>query len=377
MTAMENPLPDGLPSLPLPPPLPPMGGMTSDNLPAAPSLPQSQKAAILVRLLLNEDIKLPLQDLPEPCQVLLTEHMASMRIVKREISRDVAKEFLRELVTIGLTNSRGLEGALTDLEGVINESTIQKMRREIGLKAISDPWLRLERLDNDELRTMLMCESNEIAAVVLSKLSVPRAAELLSSLPGDIARKITWAMSMTGTVSPDAIERIGLSLASQLDSHTPVAFEEAAENRVGAILNQAKAAVRDDLLESLEVEDKEFAKEVRKSIFTFAHIATRLDPADVTKVLRDVETGAQIDAFAFAATDTESDNAATVNFMLGQMSSRLADSLREDMEARGEVKEEIGEAAMGKIVAELRRMADADEIVLLEEEEEEEEAENA
>ncbi|WP_162183558.1 FliG C-terminal domain-containing protein [Halocynthiibacter namhaensis] len=370
-------MPDGLPSLPLPPPLPPMGGMTSDNLPAAPSLPQSQKAAILVRLLLNEDIKLPLQDLPEPCQVLLTEHMASMRIVKREISRDVAKEFLRELVTIGLTNSRGLEGALTDLEGVINESTIQKMRREIGLKAISDPWLRLERLDNDELRTMLMCESNEIAAVVLSKLSVPRAAELLSSLPGDIARKITWAMSMTGTVSPDAIERIGLSLASQLDSHTPVAFEEAAENRVGAILNQAKAAVRDDLLESLEVEDKEFAKEVRKSIFTFAHIATRLDPADVTKVLRDVETGAQIDAFAFAATDTESDNAATVNFMLGQMSSRLADSLREDMEARGEVKEEIGEAAMGKIVAELRRMADADEIVLLEEEEEEEEAENA
>ncbi|MBI1494048.1 FliG C-terminal domain-containing protein [Halocynthiibacter styelae] len=366
-------MPDGLPGLPLPPPLPAIGGQghDSDNLPVVPQLPQSQKAAILVRLLLNEDIKLPLQDLPESCQVLLTEHMASMRIVKREISRDVAKEFLRELVTIGLTNSRGLEGALSDLEGVINETTIQKMRREIGLKAISDPWLRLERLENEKLRNMLMCESTEIAAVVLSKLSVSRAAELLSSLPGDIARRITWAMSMTGTVSPDAIERIGLSLASQLDSHAPMAFEEAAENRVGAILNQAKAAVRDDLLESLEDEDREFAREVRRSIFTFAHIATRLDPMDVTKILRDVETGAQIDAFAFATTDPESDNAKTVEFMLTQMSSRLADSLREDMEARGEVKEEIGEAAMGKIVSELRRLADADEIVLLEIEEEE------
>jgi len=361
-------LPNGLPNLP--PPLPAIGGMPTSPPPAALKLPQSQKAAILMRLLLNEDIKLPLSDLPEEAQVLLTEHMASMRIVKRETAHDVAKEFLRELVTIGLTNSRGLEGALTDLEGVINETTIQKMRRDIGLKAISDPWLRLERLENDMLRTMLMCESNEIAAVVLSKLSVPRAAELLSSLPGAIARKITWAMSMTGTVSPDAIERIGLSLASQLDSHTPVAFEEAAENRVGAILNQAKAAVRDDLLESLESEDKEFAKEVRKSIFTFAHIATRLDPMDVTKILRDVETGAQIDAFAYASADPESDNAKTVEFMLSQMSSRLADSLREDMEARGEVKEEIGESAMGKIISELRRIADAEEIVLLEEEEE-------
>ena len=44
------------------------------------------------------------------------------------------------------------------------------------------------------------------------------AAALLGSMPGPDARCITYAVSLTSAVTPEAVDRIGLSLAAQLDA---------------------------------------------------------------------------------------------------------------------------------------------------------------
>jgi hypothetical protein len=41
---------------------------------------------------------------------------------------------------------------------------------------------------------------------------VPKAADLLGRLPGERARRIAHAVSMTGNVDPETVRRIGLSL---------------------------------------------------------------------------------------------------------------------------------------------------------------------
>jgi flagellar motor switch protein FliG len=204
-------------------------------------------------------------------------------------------------------------------------------------------------------------ESLQIAAVLVSKLDVSKAAELLSSLPGDVARRVTYAMSMTDAVTPDAVERIGLSLAAQLDAEPPKAFNGEPSERVGAILNFSRASTRDDLLTSLDQDDKGFAEQVRKSIFTFAHIPARMDPIDAPKITRDVDQDTLATAISGATAEAD---IKSVDFILSNISKRMSDNLKEMSEDLNAVSPKQAEAAMAKIVSAIRDLADNGEITL-------------
>ncbi|MDA3857991.1 MAG: flagellar motor switch protein FliG, partial [Roseovarius sp.] len=78
---------------------------------AAAHLTRAQKAAIIVRFLLNEGTDVPLTDLPDGLQARLTTQMGSMRYVDRGTLADVVAEFAQELEGMGLTFPRGMAGA--------------------------------------------------------------------------------------------------------------------------------------------------------------------------------------------------------------------------------------------------------------------------
>ena len=81
-----------------------------------------------------------------------------------------------------------------------------------------DPWGRIKQLDEKERLKLLDAETTEIAAVVLSKLDATKAAALLGTMPGPRARKISFAISQTAGVTPQAVDRIGHSLMAQLNN---------------------------------------------------------------------------------------------------------------------------------------------------------------
>ncbi len=161
-------------------------------------LSRRQKAAIIVRFLLNEGADVPLTDLPEALQAQLTTQMGSMRYVDRSTLADVVAEFAQELEGMGLTFPRGMAGALTALDGRISPQTAARLRKEAGVRQYGDPWELIRQANLKALIPIIESESTEVAAVVLSKLDVARAAELLGKLPGDKARRITYAVSQTG-----------------------------------------------------------------------------------------------------------------------------------------------------------------------------------
>jgi len=229
----------------------------------ASQLTRRQKAAIIVRFLINEGADVPLQSLPEELQRSLTEQMGAMRYVDRSTLADVVAEFASEVEAMGLTFPRGVAGALTALDGRISAQTASRLRKEAGVRQFGEPWEQVRTADTDDLLGILQSESTEVAAVLLSKLDVARAAELLGKLRGETARRITIAMSQTGAVTPDAVDRIGLSLAAQLHNVPETAFPDSPVERVGAILNFSPAATRDDVLMGLDESDQSFAAKVR------------------------------------------------------------------------------------------------------------------
>ncbi|MEO1106307.1 MAG: FliG C-terminal domain-containing protein [Pseudomonadota bacterium] len=347
---------------------PPAGTESSAAKIVPRSLSSLQKAAVVVRLLLNEGADIPLEELPDDLQERLTHQLGQMGLVDRVTLDSVAQEFGDALDNIGLSFPHGLAGALDAINGKIAPATAARLRKVAGVRQIGDPWQRLREIPTEELAGMAQAESTEVAAVMLSKLDTTQAAQLLGHLPGPIARRITYAISKTASVTPEAVERIGWSLASQLDQRPAQAFSDGPGARVGAILNQSAAATRDGLLDALDAEDADFASVVRQSIFTFSHIQTRIQARDIPAVLREVEQPVLITALAGAAAD---DDKASVEFLLSNISARMADNLREEMAERGRVKQAEAEEAMTQIIGAVRTLVDAGTIILVETEEDE------
>jgi len=334
---------------------------------ASAHLTRAQKAAIIVRFLMNEGADVSLSELPDELQARLTTQMGSMRYVDRGTLAEVVAEFANELEGMGLTFPRGLPGALLALDGRISPQTAARLRKEAGVRQYGDPWEMVKATDPVVLASILEEESAEIAAVILSKLDVARAAELLGRLPGAVARRITYAISQTGAVSPEAVDRIGLALAAQIQDVPQTAFADDAVERVGAILNYSAAAIRDEVLVGLDETDEDFAALVRRAIFTFVHLPDRVRPTDIPRILREVERTVQVDALAGAL---EGELAPVAEFLLSHISKRMADALREEIAERGRVRAREAEAAQTEIVNAVRRLEAAGEISLVQPEEE-------
>ena len=200
-----------------------LGNITPDRIAQLQTVPGQPlamtgrvKAAVIVRLLLAEGSPLPLSSLPEHMQAALTEQIGRMRLVDRTTLGAVVEEFLNELEQVGLSFPGGIEGALSMMDGHISTTAANRLRRLASASGKADPWDRIIVLDEDRLLPVLEEESEEVAAVMLSKLPIPRAASLLGRLPGDKARRVAYAVSQTGNVDPEMGARL-IRLFSELN----------------------------------------------------------------------------------------------------------------------------------------------------------------
>jgi flagellar motor switch protein FliG len=320
-----------------------------------------QKAAIAVRLLLADGIRLPLERLPEALQSALAEQIATMPPVSRGTVETVARELADQVAEIGLSFPDGLDGALTLLEGHISAEAAGRLRSRSGGTGPADPWPAIAALEAPRIAALIEAESVEIAAVTLSRLPVPRAAEVLGLIPGARARRIAYAVSQTGAIAPEALQRIGLAIAEGLDDAGTAGFDNGPVEKVGAILNFSPAATRDDVLQGLEETDAAFADQVRKAIFTFTHIPTRIDPRDVPKIIRGIDQAQLVMALAGAKGPDEK----AAQFLLANISQRMAGTLRDEIAAVTKLVAKDVEAAQGAIVAAIRALESQGELFLV------------
>lgn len=318
-----------------------------------------QKAAVVVRLLMAEGADLPIASLPDELQAALAEQIASMRLVDRDTLRSVIAEFSALLDAVGMTFPSGIDDTLSLLDGRISPGARGVLRSRAGEQA--DPWPRLASMADDRLVPVLGAESTEVGAIILSKLPVAKAAGLLSALPGERARRIATAMAQTAAAAPAVVQAIGQTLLDQLDVIPAKAFASPPDERVGAILNAATAAIRDEVLAGLETEDADFARQVRRAIFTFADIPARLAGRDVARAIRGIDQARLVTALAGAA----GPDASAAEFVLANLSQRMAGTLREEMAERGQPKPRDAEAAQGELVSAILDLVAGKEIALI------------
>ena len=158
-----------------------------------------------------------------------------------------------------------------------------------------------------------------------------------------------------GQTSPEIIKEVERGLENRMSSVMSQQFEKAGGvPTVAEILNVIDRATERSLLENLAQEDPDLVEEIRRLMFVFEDI-NKFSSKDIQTVLKNVENSQWAMALKGASEELKEK-------ILGNMSKRAADMLREEMEYLGPVRLSTVEQVQQQIVDIVRRLEDAGEI---------------
>jgi flagellar motor switch protein FliG len=159
-------------------------------------------------------------------------------------------------------------------------------------------------------------------------------------------------------IDPSAMEELDKVLEKQLgkvrQSSPPRSVN--GMSSAAAILNKVKSDLEASLMESLREADGELGEKVSELMFVFDDLL-QLDDRGMQRLIREIA----VDKLVVALKGV--DDAVQEKFFRN-MSSRAADMLREDLEAKGPVKLSEVEEAQKEILTTAQRLADEGELAL-------------
>lgn len=318
----------------------------------------TQKAAILFITLGPEAASGILKKLPESEIQKITYEIANIATVSSEQRENILNEFLQ----INKARDYILEGGMDYARTLLSKALGPQRANEI-LSRVSEanqqyrPFSIARKADANQLLNILNYEHPQTIALILCYLQADKAAQVLAELPENVQSEVALRIATMSNTSPMVIKEIEKVLDSKLSSivRTEMTVLGGVETLVD-ILNQVDRTTEKNITEGLEREDEELADKIKSSMFVFEDIIT-LQDVSIQRVLREVE--AKELALALKGCSEE-----VANSIYKNQSKRAAASLKEDMEFLGPVRLMDVEKAQQKIVSIIRKLEEADEIVV-------------
>jgi flagellar motor switch protein FliG len=322
-----------------------------------------RKAAILLMSLPDEQAANLLGRL-EPKQVeAVSIEIARLGGVNGEEQEAVIQDFA-SANPAGLTmKAGGLEAAKQLVERALGKSagaTLDNVRQSI--EAL--PFGFLQKVDSQNLLTFIMDEHPQTIALIVSHLPPQQASEIISGLPAERQLSVIRRIATMGQTSPEIIKEVEKGLEHRMSSVMSQQFENAGGvSSVAEILNVIDRSTERNLLENLAREDPDLVEEIRRLMFVFEDIC-KLGNREIQTLLKNVESSQWAMALKGASAELK-------DKILGNMSKRAADLLREEIEYLGPVRLSVVEQTQQQLVDVVRRLEDAGEITTHSEEQEE------
>ena len=317
-----------------------------------------QKAAILFITLGPEVSSGILKKLPEAEIQKITYEIANITSVSSEQREGILNEFLQ----INKAREYIIEGGMDYARELLSKALGPHRANEI-LEKVSEatqqyrPFSIARKADAHQLLNVITYEHPQTIALILCYLQPEKAAQVMAELPEGTQSEVAYRIATMSTTSPMVIKEIEKVLESKLSSvvRTEMTTLGGVETLVD-ILNQVDRTTERNITESLEREDAELADRVKSSMFVFEDIIT-LDDVAIQRILREVE--AKELALALKGCSEE-----VAEVIYKNQSKRAAASLKEDMEFLGPVRLMDVEKAQQGIVAIIRRLDEAGEIII-------------
>lgn len=317
-----------------------------------------QKAAILLITLGPERSADVFKHLKEDEIEELTLEIANTRSVSPQVKEDVLNEFYQICLAQQYIAEGGIGYAKELLDKALGAEKAQEVITKLTASLQVRPFEFVRKTDPSQLLNFIQDEHPQTIAMILSYLTAPQASMVLGALPPEKQADVAKRIAMMDRTSPDVIKEVERVLERKLASlvnqdYTIVGGVDAIVN----ILNAVDRSTEKHIMESLEIEEPELADEIRKKMFVFEDIVS-MDNRSIQRFIRECDVKDIV--YALKGSDQK-----IKDLVFANVSSRMAESIQSDLEVTVNVRLRDVEEAQQRIVAVIRRLEEAGELIIV------------
>ena len=281
--------------------------------------------------------------------------MSTLGTVEAELVESLMIEFVGRLSASGalLGNFDATERLLVQY---LPAERVANIMEEIRGPAGRNMWEKLSNVQEQVLANYLKNEYPQTVAVVLSKIRPEHAARVLAILPEELALDVVARMLKMEAVQKEVIERLENTLRTEFMSSLSQTRRRDAHEIMAEIFNSFDRQTETRFITALEEANRESAERIKALMFTFDDLV-KLDAASAQTLMRHVDK----DKLAVALKGA---NDTVRQFFLGNMSSRAAKMLVDDMGAMGPVRLRDVDEAQALLVNLAKDLAAKGEIMI-------------
>lgn len=316
-----------------------------------------EKAAILLITLGPERSAQIFKHLKEDEIEQLTLEIANIRSVSPQDKNKILEEFYQICLAQEYIAEGGIGYAKDILEKALGTEKAMEIINKLTVSLQVRPFDFVRKADPSQVLNFIQSEHPQTIALILAYLKPQQAAVILSSLPQDKQADVARRIAVMDRTSPEIIKEVERVLEKKLSSL--VTEDYTATGGLQAIvdvLNSVDRGTEKFIMETLEIEDADLAEEIRKRMFVFEDIL-QLDNRSIQRFLREVDNSQLAIALKGATEEVQ-------NVIYNNMSKRLTEMIKEDIEFMGPVRLKDVEEAQQKIVNVIRKLEDAGEIII-------------
>ncbi len=308
-----------------------------------------QKAAILT-IILGDDLSAKvLSHLPKQDIEAISKEIAFMKTIDPKIIREVVDEFYKMLKAKEFMSVGGLEYAKEILVKTLGPEEAQRIiDKLVKMMESSYGFDYLENIDPKQLVKFIQSEHPQTIAIILAHLDQSTAAEVLSLLPKELQADVTLRMASLENISPTVIKHVSEILENKLESVSGSNIELGGVRKVSEIINRMGRVESKALIDAIAEHNPDLASQIRDMMFVFEDIM-KLSDQDIQELLKHVDKKDLILALKGASDELKEK-------FFKNMSSRAAETLKEELEFLGAVKVKDVERAQKVIVDVVRKL---------------------
>jgi flagellar motor switch protein FliG len=321
----------------------------------AKTLTGEQKAAILLRAIGEESAAQVMKQL-DPKEI---KRLGTFMSGTAQISRDEEDAVISDFQTASASGDVQFQGKEFIRGVLIKALGPEKAARIIeSMTRKSYPGLdAMKWVDVKTLVQMLKIEHAQTVAVVLAHLESEQAGQVLAGFPEALRGDVAIRLATMEEVQPDVLEELSLSIQETLLASTGLGSQSLGGAEVMAnILTRMDKTNEGGIMAKIAEKSQPLADAIRALMFVFDDLG-KIDDRGLQELMKEISK----DDLPLALRGA---NPELKEKFFKNMSSRAAEMLKEDMEAKGPVKVSDVERAQQNILKVCRKLEEENRIVI-------------
>ena len=287
----------------------------------------------------------------------LGEAIAKTRTMSRERVDDVVEKFTEVASSQSLLVSDSGDYVRSVLKLALGDDKATLLIDRILQGGDTSGIESLKWMDSMSVAELLRSEHPQIVAAIMVHLDFDQAADVMKNLSERQRNEVMLRIATMEGIQPTALKDLNEVLFQVLSGTDKVRKSSLGGVKTAAeMINLMGTNIEGTVIESIRNHDPDLAQKIMDKMFVFDDLV-RLDDKSIQMVLKEVASDTLIAALKGAQPELKEK-------ILANMSSRAAETLREDLESKGPMRLSEVEAQQKEILKTVRRLADEGQIVI-------------